>query len=370
MKHFDRLFLILVVSLVAMGFFVFSSASLGLLSREGARFSSVAANQIILGIIGGGAALYITSHIHYRLWRSYAPYVFLLGIFLTLLVFSPLGMEHGGAKRWVDLGFVSFQPAEFLKYAFVVFLSAWLAGSHKKIHEYMHGLFPFIGIVGFTGALLLAQPDTDTFGIMALTALAMYIVSGGTWRDTLITVLGGVMALAILITMRPYLLERMTTFIDPSNDPTGASWQVRQSLIALGSGGLFGRGFGQSIQKFEYLPEPTNDSIFAVLGEEFGFIGTVVCVLLFTLLAMRGYRIAARSPDLFGTLVVIGITTVIVLQAFLNIAAMLALAPLSGLPLPFISHGGTALFAVLGAVGVVLNVSRYAHARPLRNTST
>jgi cell division protein FtsW len=159
--------------------------------------------------------------------------------------------------------------------------------------------------------------------------------------------------------MRPYVMDRIMTFADPGRDPQGAGYQINQSLIAIGSGSMFGRGFGQSIQKFEYLPEPIGDSIFAVYGEEFGFAGTTLLVLLFAAFAFRGLRIATHAPDLFGMLLVVGIVTLVVAQAFLNIAAMLAVAPLSGLPLPFVSHGGTSLLVTLAAVGIVLNVSKY-----------
>jgi cell division protein FtsW len=325
-------------------------------------------SQILFGIVGGTIALFIAANIHYRVWRKYAFYIMLAGLALTLLVFTPLGMEHGGARRWIDLGFVSFQPAEFLKYAFIIYVATWLSGMQKHVHTFVRGMLPFYIIIGIVGGIMLLQPDTDTFAIMAATAVAMFITAGGRWRDVFITGLIGLMLFACLVYMRPYLMDRITTFFNPSVDPQGKSWQVKQSLIALGSGGFSGRGFGQSIQKFEYLPEPTNDSIFAVLGEEFGFIGTSFMVILFALFGLRGYRIATQTPDLFGTLLVVGITTAITLQAFLNIAAMVALAPLSGLPLPFVSHGGTALLATLGAVGVVLNVSRYQKLRQTKET--
>ena len=169
----------------------------------------------------------------------------------------------------------------------------------------------------------------------------------------------GIVLVVILAFSRPYIMDRLTTFLDPSIDPQGKSYQVRQSLIAIGSGSVSGRGFGQSIQKFEYLPEPIGDSIFAIYAEEFGFVGGVLLVALFAAFAFRGYKIATVAPDLFGMLVVVGFVTLIVAQAFLNMAAMLALAPISGLPLPFISHGGTALLATLASVGIVLNVSKY-----------
>jgi cell division protein FtsW len=203
------------------------------------------------------------------------------------------------------------------------------------------------------------QPDTDTFVIMTLAGTAMFITAGGRWRDVFGLFLAGVVLLAILALYRPYIKDRLTSFFDPRSDPQGKSYQINQSLIAIGSGGIPGRGFGQSIQKFEHLPEATSDSIFAVYSEEFGFIGSTLLVLLFSFFAFRGYKIATEAADLFGMLLVIGFITLVVTQAYLNIAAMLSLAPLSGLPLPFISQGGTALLTALASMGIVLNVSKY-----------
>lgn len=360
LKGTDRTLLTIVVVLVTIGFFIFSSASLGLLARNGATFSSVALNQVIFGIIAGSIMLFVLSQVYYRNWRQYAFYIFLATLVLTLLVFVPgVGFSHGGAQRWILIGGFSFQPSEFLKIGFLIYMATWLSGMHKLIGTTVKGTLPFFGIVGLVGVPLLLQPDTDSFLIMAGAATAMFLVAGGKWRDVLIVAFTGILLLTLLAFTRPYIQDRIMTFVDPGRDPLGAGYQINQSLIAVGSGGLTGRGFGQSIQKFEYLPEPIGDSIFAVYAEEFGFIGSSLLVLLFTFFTFRGYKIAAHAVDLFGMLLVVGFMTLIVMQAFLNIAAMLALAPLSGLPLPFISHGGTALFATLAAVGIVLNVSKY-----------
>lgn len=358
----DRILLGIVLILVAAGFLIFSSAALGLLAKEnGASFSSVALNQILFGIVGGLIALFVTSSIHYRFWRKYAFYFFIIGILATLAVFIPgLGFEHGGARRWIQLGSFSFQPSEAFKVAFIIYLATWLSGMQKQVHTFMQGTVPFVAILGIAGVVMLAQPDTDTFLIMAVAGSAMFITAGGRWRDMLALVVLGVVLIAILAFARPYVKDRIMTFVNPAADPQGSGYQIQQSLIAVGSGGIAGRGFGQSIQKFNYLPEPVGDSIFAVYGEEFGFIGSVLLVGLFTSFAFRGFKIAAQVPDLFGTLLAIGIIAMITAQAFLNMAAMLAIAPLSGLPLPFISHGGTALLATLAAVGIVLNISKYA----------
>jgi cell division protein FtsW len=359
-KHVDTILLVTIILLVVCGFFIFSSASLGLLAREGARFSSVAFNQIAFGIIGGGIAMFVTSKIFYRNWRQYAFYIFIAATLLTLLVFVPgVGISHGGATRWIGIGGFSFQPSEILRIAFVIYMATWLSGMQQHLKSFKAGLLPFCGIIGFIGIIFLLQPDTDSFLITVAAAVAMFLVAGGRWRDIGIMALTGIVLLALLFVVRPYIKDRFMSFIDPSADPLGSSYQMQQSLIAVGSGGLTGRGFGQSIQKFEYLPEPIGDSIFAVYAEEFGFFGSVLLILLLASFTLRGYRLATHAQDQFGMLLTIGIITMIILQAFLNIAAMVALAPMLGLPLPFISHGGTALLSTLGAVGIILNISRY-----------
>ncbi|MCA9360903.1 cell division protein FtsW [Candidatus Nomurabacteria bacterium] len=359
-KSVDTMLLSIIALLVAGGFLIFSSASLGLMARDGATFGSVALNQFLFGVLGGGVALFLTSSIYYRHWRKYAFYLFLVTLLATLAVFLPgIGMSHAGATRWLDLGFVTIQPSEFLKLGFIIYLATWLSGVHTKIARFRYGLIPFAGISGLVGIVMLLQPDTDTFLIMAFAGMAMFLVSGARWRDITIIFISVVILLAAVAMFRPYIMDRMTTFLHPENDPLGSGYQIQQSLIAIGSGGITGRGYGQSIQKFEYLPEPIGDSIFAVYAEEFGFIGAIVLIMALVFLTLRGYKTATQANDIFGTLLVVGFMTIIIAQAFLNIGAMLAVAPLSGLPLPFISHGGTALMSTLASLGIVLNVSRY-----------
>ncbi|MBP6881888.1 MAG: cell division protein FtsW [Candidatus Pacebacteria bacterium] len=359
-RSVDTILLSIVGILVAAGFLIFSSASLGLLARDGASFSSVAFSQFAFGIIGGSLALFITSNIYYRHWRRFAFYIFIASLLLTAAVFVPgIGMSHGGATRWLDLGITSVQPSEFLKIGFVVYMATWFSGVHNKIHDWRYGLAPFLGSVAVVGLIMLAQPDTDTFVIIAASGMAMYLAAGARWRDILGIIGAGLLGILLIALLRPYVMERLTTFLDPEADPLGSGYQIQQSLIAIGSGGTVGRGFGQSIQKFEYLPEAIGDSIFAVYAEEFGFLGTSLLIVGLISLALRGYKTASQSEDIFGTLLVTGFITLIIAQAFLNIAAMTGMAPLSGLPLPFISHGGTALMATLASLGIVLNVSKY-----------
>lgn len=359
LKPVDRSFLITVLILVITGFFIFSSASLGVLSRDTGKYQAVTFNQLMLGLVGGGIAAYVTSRIPYQVWRRYAFYIAVSAFLLMLLVFIPgIGRCAKGACRWVSIFGQSFQPAEFYKLGFVMYLSAWYASVKTKASTLQLGTVPFIFLITITAGLVLMQPDTDTFMVIVLSGVAIFITAGGKWKHLLIMGTVGLLGLALLVMQRPYLQQRIMTFADPSKDPTGSSYQIQQSLIAIGSGGFTGRGFGQSIQKFNFLPEPIGDSIFAVAAEEFGFLGSVAIIILYLLFAMKGLRIASKSPDLFGAYLVVGLTTLIIVQSFLNIAAMLAIIPLSGTPLLFISHGGTALFFALASVGIILNVSR------------
>lgn len=359
-KSVDTMLLTLIGLMVAGGFLIFSSASLGLMARDGATFTSVASSQFLFGVIGGGIALFLMSNVYYRNWRKYAFYIFVLSLLATVAVFIPgIGMSHDGATRWLDLRITTLQPSEFLKIGFVIYLATWLSGIHDKIKYWKYGMIPFAATICLVGAIMLAQPDTDTFLIIAFAGMAMFLSAGAKWRDITLIIVSGILLLAIVALTRPYIMDRFTTFINPDADPLGSGYQIQQSLIAIGSGGITGRGFGQSIQKFEYLPEPIGDSIFAVYAEEFGFIGSVTLIVILVFLALRGYRIATEADDIFGTLLVVGFITIFIAQAFLNIAAMIALAPLSGLPLPFVSHGGTALLSTLASLGIVLNVSKH-----------
>ncbi len=363
-KKADKFFFWIVLALTLGGFFIFTSASLGLLARtNGAEFTDVFWNQVIFGLFFGFCALAITLSLDYKIWRPLSPFLFIGALVLMVLVFVPgIGMEHGGARRWIDLKFISFQPTEFLKFAFVCFFAAWLSSVKEKVATWQRGLLPLLVMLGISGVLILLEPDTGTFGILAITALVMFFAAGAKMRHIGLLLLVGLLAVGVLAMFKPYLKDRVTTFLHPERDSLGSGYQIQQSLIAIGSGGLFGRGFGQSIQKFNYLPEPTNDAIFAVASEEFGFIGAATIIILLLLFAWRGLYIASRSGDSFGRLLVIGIVFLVITQSFINVASMLALFPLTGVPLLFISHGGTALFTVLAEVGVVLSVSKHMRA--------
>jgi cell division protein FtsW len=331
------------------------------LARDEIKFSSVAFNQLFYGLFLGSIACLFFARIDYHLWKKYAFIFFVGSLILTLLVFAPvIGMEHGGAKRWIDLGFITFQPAEFLKIAFIMYFAAWLSRLKGKIGTFKWGLAPFLVFLGILGALLLAQPDTDTFAVIAFAALSMYVAAGAKWRHMLAIVVCGGLILGTLYFTRPYIRQRIDVMIHPSLNSQTSGYQLKQSLIAVGSGQAWGRGFGQSIQKFRYLPEPIGDSVFAVAAEEFGFLGASLITLLFVVFGLEGLKISSRASDDFGRLLSLGIVILIVSQAFVNIGGMVGVLPLTGIPLPFVSHGGTALLVTLVEAGIVMNISRSA----------
>ena len=356
----DRIFVILVLSITLAGFAIFSSAALGLLARES---SSVSRDIIIQAVLGLGLGLlaFLAARAVSLAWiRRFAPLFYLLSVLFTALVFVPgIGLMANGATRWIDIGFTTVQPAEFLKIGFVLALAWWLAPRARGLGSVRKGLLPFLAILAIPSVLLLAQPNTSTTLLLIATGAAMYFVAGAPWRDFGILAVCAFAAIGAVILVRPYVLERIETFVNPSANSLGSGYQIQQSLIAIGSGGLLGRGFGQSVEKFNYLPEPAGDSVFAVFAEETGFVGSVLLLALFIALAARGIVIAGHSRELFGGLVAFGFSFLIILQALINIGAMLGMIPLTGLPLPFVSHGGTALMATLLMCGIILNVAAH-----------
>ncbi len=358
--NIDYFFFWTSVALLGIGLLSFTSASLGIFAKNTSQFYSVLFNQLALGLGGGIVAFFFFLKVPYQKWRTWAPFIFIGSLILTALVFIPhVGLSHGGARRWISIGSFQFQPVEFLKIGFIFYFAAWLSWVKQRSRELVFGAIPLFVSLAIVAVVLFKQPDTKSFILIAIASLAMLFVSGISWKYIL-----GMLAIILvlfgaLVLFRPYVRERVQTFLDPSSDPAGSSFQLRQSLIAIGSGGIGGRGLGQSVQKFTYLPEPQGDSIFAVIGEEFGFIGTTAIVLLYLMFALRGIRIAYRAPDSFSRLLVTGIVILITAQVFMNIASITGLFPLTGVPLVFMSLGGTSLMISLGMVGLLLNISRF-----------
>jgi cell division protein FtsW len=359
-KGIDRIFFGIVIALVIIGVIAFTSASLGILAKNETKFYGVIFGQFVLGLIGGAVALYFGLRIPYKFWRQYSLPLFIGSILLTALVFVPsLGFSHGGARRWITIFGVSFQPVEFLKIGFIIYFASWLSWAKGRVQDVRFSIMPLLVLLGVIAFVLLKQPDTKSIILITGTAVVMLFVSGTPWKYILGLVALAIVAFGVLVFFKPYLMERVNTFIDPSQNGSTSSYQLQQSLISVGSGGIFGRGLGQSIQKFNYLPEPQGDSIFAVIGEEMGFIGCVLLICLFVAFALRGYRIAYFAPDSFSKLFVIGIITMLIMQSFMNIASIIGVFPLTGVPLVFISHGGTALLLSLGVMGIVLQISQF-----------
>ncbi len=359
-KHSDRVLLGIVAILVLFGFFMLASAFLGPATSKTESFYGAISRQILIGLLLGGSLFFIASLIPYQNWRKISLPIFLATLFLTVLVFEPhIGFSHGGARRWLSIGPLFFQPSELLKFGFLVYLASWLTSRKEDISSFKFGLFPFLIIIAFVGFILINEPNISTLIVIGITAVALFFVAGGRFKQIAVAALIGIVFLAVLIQIKPYLKDRLAVFLNSDYDPQGKGYQSRQALIAFGSGGLFGKGFGMGMQKFNYLPEPAGDSIFAVIGEEFGFLGTAALIGLFLLFLYRGLLISSRAPDNFGRLLGSGIVIMIIVQSFINMAAMTDIFPLTGLPLLFISQGGSALALTLAEVGVLINISKY-----------
>ncbi len=307
------------------------------------------AKWLALGFI----ACFILSRIDYHVWRPLAL-PFLVGTLgLLMMVFIPgIGVHALGARRWINMGIFILQPAELTKLVLIMYLAAWF--SYKEVKRFAAFALLVVAVVG----LVVIEPDLGTSIILSGIAVLMYFFSGARMYQFLLLIpvlFLGVLGLAVF---SPYRLRRLTTFLNPESDPLGASYQIRQVILALGSGGWFGVGIGKSRQKYEYLPEANTDSIFAIIGEELGFVGATVIILLFLFLVWRGFRIAKRAPDTFGRFLALGITSWIAIQTVLNLASMVALVPLTGVPLPLVSYGGSSLIILLSGIGILANISR------------
>ncbi|MEK7531783.1 MAG: FtsW/RodA/SpoVE family cell cycle protein [Patescibacteria group bacterium] len=357
----DQPLLFFSLILVAVGFLIFISASIGLLAKEGAHFGEVAIKQFLFGIVLGGLLLIGAANTSSKSIRKYCLYFYIFSLFLSFAVFIPgLGFEHGGALRWLSIAGFTFQPTELLKLAYLVLLSAWLGASKTHLQSFKKGFLPLVLILGLTSIVFFLQRDSDGILILFLATIACYFIAGGNWKSILSLILLAVIGASVLIATRPYLQDRIRTYLNFEQvDSLGIGYQVHQSLIAIGSGGLWGKGFGQSVQKFQFLPEPIGDSIFAVASEEFGFLGASALIILFLLFALRGLSIASKTNDTFSRSLATGIVILIITESFVNIGSMLAIIPLSGTPLTFVSQGGSALAVSLLEVGILLALSRH-----------
>lgn len=318
-------------------------------------------HQIYTGIIPGIFAFYFFSHLDYRKLEKFV-YIFLaISIMLLLLVFIPgLAAGYGKTRSWINIFGFSFQPAEAVKLTFLLFLASWMhTRGFSTIISFTYGFLPFIFYIGMISYLILQQPDLGTLIIIIFTSIVVYFIAGARKRHLLYIGILGIAGVIMKVVKTPYLLNRIHVFLNPQSDIENIGYQIYQSLIAIGSGGFFGRGFGKSQQKFLYLPEVSSDSIFPIIAEEMGFLVSSLLVILFIIFLYRGIKITFQAQDPFGRFLAIGIVSWITFQTFLNIAAMMGLVPVTGIPFPFISAGGTSMVVNLSALGILVNISKY-----------
>lgn len=365
-KPFDFILFITVLIMLAFGvIMVLSASSPSALSESGDSYSYVK-TQAVSAILGIVLMLFI-SKIDYKIYAKFSRIAYWFSFAILLVVLIPgIGKSSGGATRWIDLKFTTFQPSEIVKIALIIYYAAYLTANKDKLGKFGEGFIkPLFMLVPIVAVLIFVQSHLSVTVVIILVTSVMMLIAGTKLRYFLTCGvagaaggLGGLYLIAKITGEGLYRLKRITAFMDPWADAKRTGWQIIQSLYAIGSGGLFGVGLGNSTQKYLYLPEPHNDFIFAVLAEELGFVGCVAVIILFAIFIWRGILIAMKAKDMFGSLVAVGITSLIGIQAIINIAVVTSSMPNTGMPLPFFSYGGTALLILLCAVGILLNISR------------
>lgn len=316
-------------------------------------------HQLMYGAALGAIGMFVLANVDYHIWRKLLPFLLFGSFFLLMLAKIPgFSFAANGASRWIHLGPILFQPSEAAKLVIIFYIAAWVDKKGRSLNDFYFGILPSLFIVGLYALLILMQPDFGTMLVLLAIALCMLFVAGINLKYFFWTLISGALLLYGFVKLEPYRARRITAFLNPASDPQGISYQVNQALIAVGSGKWFGYGYGLSRQKYGFLPEPISDSVFAVLSEELGFVRELLVIGLFVAFALRGFFIAKNAPDFFGKMVASGIVTAITMEALINIAAMVKLLPLTGIPLPFFSYGSTSLFLTLCSVGILLNISR------------
>jgi cell division protein FtsW len=359
-KSFDSTLLFILFALLIFGLVMIASAGIAYSKTRFGDPYFFFKHQLFYGVIPGLLILFVVQGINYNFWKKIAFPLFIASIVFLILVFIPgFGSRIYGASRWIQLGSFSFQPSEMLKLSIIIYLAAWLENRLERVRDFYEGLVPFLAIVGIVSFLLIKQPDMGTLGVIILISMSIFFISGARISHIMFMAIGGIIGLMALIKFESYRMDRLMVFLHPELDPRGIGYQINQALLAIGSGGIFGLGLGNSLQKFNYLPEPVGDSIFAIIGEELGLAGTAFLLLLFILLALRGLRIAKNAPDRFSKITATGIVGWIIFQSFINISAICGLIPLTGIPLPFISYGGTSIIFLMVGVGILLNISKH-----------
>jgi cell division protein FtsW len=360
----DYALMSIVLALLVFGMLTLSSASSVLSHENFGNNYYYFIRQLGFGIVPGLVLMYLAAKTHFGKWQKFAPLLVIAGIASLLAVFIPgIGAGVGGSKMWIDFHYFYFQPSELMKLVVILYLASWYDKRALHAHDLYYGFLPSLTIVGLIAGLITLQPDLGTMIILSLIAATMFFIGGVKIRYLASVASLGAVFIWIMIKAAPYRLQRIMAFFNPDIDTRGISYQLNQALLAIGSGGMWGYGLGQSRQKYNYLPEPIGDSIFAIMAEEMGFVRIAIVLILFLLFAFRGFKIAKNAPDTFSKLVAVGVTSWIIIQALINIGGITAIMPLTGVPLPFISYGSTAMVVSLLGVGILLNISRYSTAQ-------
>ena len=351
----DYPFLLAVMFLLAFGLvMLFSAGSARAFSNFGDSLWYFK-NQLFQGVFIGLIAMFVLSKFDYHRLGDFSFLLLLICLGLLVLVLIPgVGTTRNGATRWL----FGFQPSEIAKFAIILFYSFSLSKNQDKLSSFTHGFLPYLGLLGVFMILLLLEPHMSCALLIGFTVILLLFVAGAKWKHFFLIGGPAIAVMGAAVMLEPYRRARVLSFLDPFSDIQGAGWQIVQSLYAIGSGGVFGTGLGQSRQKYQSLPEPQNDFIFSVLAEELGLLGAIIMISLFIFLVVRGTKIALKAPDLFGSLLVTGIVGIVAIQTILNIAVVTSSMPVTGMPLPFFSFGSTALSITLAEMGIVLNVSR------------
>lgn len=357
----NQLLIATTLILLIIGLFLLISASTVIGEEQYGDVYYFVKKQLLQGVFLGLILAWLVSKIDYHFFKKVALGLLIFNILLLILCFVPsLQASRVTAHRWLRIGFLSFQPSEFLKLTYIIFISSLLNSYSVDKRRKINGspFFVFLISLGIISFIILKQPSTGTLAVLVLSALSVYFSAGMRWLQILLMSVVSIPIISFIIYTSPYRYKRILSFFSPQSDPLGKGYHIIQSLIGIGSGGLLGKGFGRSIQKFNYLPESHTDAIFSILAEEFGFIGCCLVIVLFLFLLSIGFKIAKRAPDSLGKFLATGITANIGFQVFINIASMCNLIPMTGIPLPFMSYGGSAMVATLLSIGILSNIAK------------
>jgi cell division protein FtsW len=361
-KPFDFWIFMTVLILLSLGsIMVFSSSAAhayNYLHGDTYYFLRKQLTYVPLGLL----TMFVAMNYDYKKLGKWSPVILIVSIVLLILVAIPgIGQELNGSRRWLDFKVTGFQPSEFAKLAVILFFSHSLSKRKEQLESFFKGLAPYLLLIGVFAILLLLEPHLSGTLVIGSVACIILFSAGAKMKHIAIMALPIIPAIVGLALIAPYRFDRIKAWLDPFKYKQDEGWQIIQSLYAIGSGGLFGRGLGKSLQKFLYIPEPYNDYIFAVMAEELGYIGVLMVLILFLIFIWRGIKVSMNAPDVFGSLVAIGITSLISVQVILNVAVVSNTIPSTGMPLPFFSYGGTSLIFLMCGVGILLNISRYSN---------